>query len=85
MGEEGQMLNSNYMLVGGFLGAGKTTAILKAAEIISQRGLRVGLITNDQSQGLVDTVMLASHGFPIEEITGGCFCCRFPSLVEASQ
>lgn len=85
MGEEGQVLNSNYILVGGFLGAGKTTAILKAAEIISQRGLRVGLITNDQSQGLVDTVMLASHGFPTEEITGGCFCCRFPSLVEASQ
>lgn len=85
MGEEGQMLKSNYILVGGFLGAGKTTAILKAAEQLSQRGLRVGLITNDQSQGLVDTRMLASHGFPTEEITGGCFCCRFPSLVEASQ
>ncbi|MBM3967333.1 MAG: cobalamin biosynthesis protein P47K [Planctomycetes bacterium] len=79
------MLNSNYILVGGFLGAGKTTAILKAAEQLSQRGLRVGLITNDQSQGLVDTAMLASHGFPTEEITGGCFCCRFPSLIEASQ
>ncbi|MFN7737203.1 MAG: GTP-binding protein [Pirellula sp.] len=79
------MLKSNYILVGGFLGAGKTTAILKAAEQLSLRGLRVGLITNDQSQGLVDTVMLASHGFPTEEITGGCFCCRFPSLVEASQ
>lgn len=85
MGEKGQMLKSNYILVGGFLGAGKTTAILKAAEQLSLRGLRVGLITNDQSQGLVDTVMLASHGFPTEEITGGCFCCRFPSLVEASQ
>ena len=29
--------------------------------------------------------MLSSHGFPVEEITGGCFCCRFNSLVEASN
>jgi hypothetical protein len=28
--------------------------------------------------------MLASHGFPVEEITGGCFCCRFNSLVDAA-
>ena len=28
--------------------------------------------------------MLESHGFPVEEITGGCFCCRFNSLVEAA-
>jgi G3E family GTPase len=79
------MLKTNYILVGGFLGAGKTTTILKLADILNGRGVRVGLITNDQSQGLVDTVMLASHGFPTEEVTGGCFCCRFNSLVEASD
>ena len=47
--------------------------------------MRVGLITNDQSYGLVDTAMLGSHGFAVQEITGGCFCCRFNSLIEASQ
>src|SRR3982750_4348995 len=72
-------------MVGGFLGAGKTTAILKIAQHLRDQGLRVGLITNDQSFGLVDTTMLASHGFAVEEITGGCFCCRFGSLVEASE
>jgi Ni2+-binding GTPase involved in maturation of urease and hydrogenase len=72
-------------MVGGFLGAGKTTAILKAAQRFRAEGLRVGLITNDQSYGLVDTAMLSSHGFAVEEITGGCFCCRFNSLVEASE
>jgi len=71
-------------MVGGFLGAGKTTAILKLAEHLDRQGRRVGLITNDQSVGLVDTTMLASHGFPVEEITGGCFCCRFNSLVDAA-
>jgi G3E family GTPase len=76
---------TRYIMVGGFLGAGKTTAILKMAQHLRDQGLRVGLITNDQSFGLVDTTMLASHGFDVEEITGGCFCCRFNSLVDAAE
>lgn len=79
------MARARYLLVGGFLGAGKTTAILRLARWLREQGYSVGLITNDQSFGLVDTAMLAAHGFPVEEITGGCFCCRFNSLVEASE
>lgn len=79
------MAQARYIMVGGFLGAGKTTALLKMAQMLTTRGQRVGLITNDQSVGLVDTTMLDAHDFPVEEITGGCFCCRFNSLVEASQ
>jgi Ni2+-binding GTPase involved in maturation of urease and hydrogenase len=78
------MATARYIMIGGFLGAGKTTAILKLAEHLDARQRRVGLITNDQSVGLVDTAMLASHGFPVEEITGGCFCCRFNSLLDAA-
>jgi Ni2+-binding GTPase involved in maturation of urease and hydrogenase len=76
---------ARYIMIGGFLGAGKTTAILRIAERLRDRGLTVGLITNDQSYGLVDTAMLSSHGFDVEEITGGCFCCKFNSLVDASD
>ena len=79
------MTPARYIMVGGFLGAGKTTAILRMAEALDGRGHRIGLITNDQSVGLVDTTMLAAHGFPVEEITGGCFCCRFNSLVDAAE
>jgi Ni2+-binding GTPase involved in maturation of urease and hydrogenase len=79
------MSAARYIMVGGFLGAGKTTAILQFARHLRDRGLRVGLITNDQGSELVDTAMLASHGFPVEEIAGGCFCCRFDSLVEAAK
>jgi len=79
------MSKTRYIMVGGFLGAGKTTAILKLAQHLRDQGRRVGLITNDQSYGLVDTTMLASHGFDVEEITGGCFCCRFNSLVDAAD
>jgi len=71
-------------MIGGFLGAGKTTAILQLAQNLHSQGTRVGLITNDQSFGLVDTALLSSQGLPVEEITGGCFCCRFQSLMDAA-
>ena len=77
-------MSADYVMVGGFLGAGKTTAMLRLAEYFTARGRRVGLITNDQSQGLVDTSLLSSKGFPTTEITGGCFCCRFNSLTDAA-
>ena len=42
------------VLVGGFLGAGKTTLILSAARELRKRGLRSAAILNDQGQDLVD-------------------------------
>lgn len=79
------MLKPRYVMIGGFLGAGKTTAILQLAKRLHEQGRKVGLITNDQSSGLVDTTLLKSAGFNTEEITGGCFCCRFGSLVDAAE
>lgn len=79
------MNKARYIMIGGFLGAGKTTAVAALAQSLSAQGLRVGLITNDQGQQLVDTAMLRSKGFATEEIGGGCFCCRFHSLVEAAE
>ena len=76
---------ARYIMIGGFLGAGKTTAVGKLARWLAEQGLRVGLITNDQGRNLVDTTMLRSQGFATEEIPGGCFCCRFNSLVDAAQ
>jgi len=75
---------ARYVMIGGFLGAGKTTAVAKLAQRLTERGLKVGLITNDQGRELVDTRMLRAKGFATEEIPGGCFCCRFNSLVEAA-
>jgi G3E family GTPase len=72
-------------MVGGFLGAGKTTAIDRFAQWFARQGSRVGLITNDQGSHLVDTTMLLSRGFHVKEIPGGCFCCRFNSLVDAAR
>jgi G3E family GTPase len=72
-------------MIGGFLGAGKTTAVGKLAARLTGQGLRMGLITNDQGRNLVDTALLRCQGFATEEIPGGCFCCRFDALVDAAE
>jgi G3E family GTPase len=59
--------------------------VLQLARRLSGQGLRVGLIDNDQGERLVDTALLSAQRFPVEEIAGGCFCCRFNSLVEAAE
>lgn len=75
---------ARYIMIGGFLGAGKTTAMGKLARHLTDQGLKVGLITNDQAGGLVDTRLMRNQGFATEEIAGGCFCCRFNTLVDAA-
>lgn len=70
-------------LVGGFLGAGKTTLIARLARWLMARGCEVGIVTNDQGTGLVDTQTAKElESVEVSEISGGCFCCRLDQLVE---
>jgi G3E family GTPase len=69
-------------MVGGFLGAGKTTTLARLARVYQGRGQRVGLVTNDQAHDLVDTNNLRAQGFAVREVPGACFCCRFDDLVD---
>lgn len=77
------MTRSQLILVGGFLGTGKTTLIQRAAQLLQQRGLRVGLVTNDQAGDMVDTALAVTKQIPVVEVSGGCFCCRFADLQAA--
>src|SRR5688572_9755263 len=68
-------------MVGGFLGAGKTTTLARLARMYAAKGLRVGVVTNDQAHDLVDTNTFRRQGLTVEEVPGACFCCRFDELV----
>lgn len=70
-------------VVGGFLGAGKTTLIRALAAKLSAEGERVALITNDQGRSLVDTQLCHASAPLVQEIVGGCFCCRYEDLEAA--
>jgi len=72
-------------LVGGFLGAGKTTLLLRAASLLSKRGLRAAILTNDQAGDLVDTQLASAAGFECGEVASGCFCCHFSEFVFSAR
>jgi hypothetical protein len=73
------------VIVGGFLGSGKTSLILAAARLLQQRGLRCAVILNDQSEDLVDSRHAEAQGLLSRKVTGGCFCCRFSRLMSAIE
>lgn len=71
-----------FIPLSGFLGAGKTTLMLAAAELLRSKGLTVAAVTNDQGDLLVDSNMVEKRGLPFGQVQGGCFCCRFDDLAE---
>jgi Ni2+-binding GTPase involved in maturation of urease and hydrogenase len=75
------MKSIRFVMVGGFLGAGKTTTLARLARHYQEQGQRVGVVTNDQAQDLVDTHSLRGQGLAVEEVAGACFCCRFDELM----
>src|SRR5262245_32800462 len=74
-----------FVVVGGMLGAGKTSLILAAARRLAARGKRAGVITNDQGREIVDTALIRNAHVPVAEVPGGCFCCRLSDLLAACE
>lgn len=76
------MSSIRFVMLGGFLGAGKTTTIARLARHYQQQGRKVGIVTNDQATDLVDTNSLRAQGFDVGEVPGACFCCNFNKLTD---
>jgi hypothetical protein len=74
-----------FVMVGGFLGAGKTTTLARLARHYISQGLNIAIVTNDQAADLVDTKSLRSQGFDVGEVAGACFCCRFEDLMSTIE
>jgi G3E family GTPase len=78
-------MSIRFVMVGGFLGAGKTTAIARLAKFYQNRAKRVGIVTNDQATDLVDSNSLRSQGYDVGEVAGACFCCNFNELTRTVE
>ena len=50
------------VIVGGFLGSGKTSLMLEATKVLAQQGLRCAVVLNDQGEELVDTRQAQQNG-----------------------
>ena len=74
-----------FILVGGFLGAGKTTTVARLARHFVGQGRKVAIVTNDQTNDLVDTHSLQQQGYHVGEVAGACFCCNFNELTSTVE
>ena len=76
-------MKAKLIIVGGFLGAGKTSLLWETAKRLGVEGRNVALITNDQTSQLVDTAFLETIASDVHEVSGSCFCCNFDGFTGA--
>jgi G3E family GTPase len=81
---ESRASTARFVLIGGFLGAGKTTLAARLGSHLRSAGQRVAFITNDEGSDVLDTRVLRATGFAAEQITGGSFGRRFDALTTAA-
>lgn len=76
-------MKTRYMVVSGFLGAGKTTAMIAFSRDIKRRGLgNPAVLANDLGAGnIVDAEFCAAAGIMTLPISGGCICYQHENLV----
>ena len=64
-----------FMIIGGYLGAGKTTTMIALAKEFEARGIDTAVIANDLgARDLVDADYSETSGLSVTEIPGGCIC-----------
>lgn len=67
------------IILGGFLGSGKTTIVLQLAQYLvnqtAQKGNQVIILENEIGQIGIDDMLLKSNGYLVSELFSGCACC----------
>lgn len=63
--------------IAGFLGSGKTTAMVTIAKALSgKHGKKVAVIVNEIGNIPVDAKLMQEYGLKVSELGGGCICCE---------
>lgn len=69
----------NMLVLGGFLGSGKTSVLLQLAKHIigedSDKYAKVVILENEIGEVSVDDKILRSKGYAVENMFSGCVCC----------
>nr|WP_321497783.1 GTP-binding protein [uncultured Methanolobus sp.] len=63
------------LVVGGFLGSGKTSTIIRLGKEFSEAGQKVAVIVNEIGEVGLDGDVISKYGLDMTELTSGCICC----------
>lgn len=72
------------IVLGGFLGSGKTTILMKIANTFIGKGKKVAVLVNDIGEIGVDGKTLAAEGYNTTELPDGCVCCSLKSELQVA-
>ena len=76
----------NLLILGGFLGSGKTSVLLKLAKAITEKDKssnpsKLVIIENEIGETGVDNQLLKSGRYEVSELFSGCACCSMAGEV----
>jgi G3E family GTPase len=74
------MKTVRLIFVGGFLGAGKTTLVLRLAHWLGARGRRVAIVTNPRAARASGSPLAQAEALTINKPPAGCLCCPSDGL-----
>ncbi len=67
------------LLLGGFLGSGKTSVLLPLAKYLTdhstREGTKVAIVENEIGDVSIDGITLRNAGLSVTELFSGCICC----------
>jgi G3E family GTPase len=66
-------------IISGFLGAGKTTLIMKMLTSFLSKDEKLVIIENEFGKIGIDGELIRREGFEVYELTNGCICCTLKS------
>jgi len=79
----------NVLIIGGFLGAGKTSALMQLARYLTDASeasneYKVVIIENEVGEIGIDDQFLRGGGFTVNNLFAGCACCTISSELVAA-
>lgn len=69
-------------ILGGFLGSGKTSLLLRIAGNLSDKGEKVAIIVNESGSIGVDGETIKQKGYDSIELPDGCICCTLAGSLQ---
>ena len=71
-------------ILGGFLGSGKTSLLMKLATMFSERKAKVAILVNESGEIGVDGATLKAQGYDAMELPSGCICCSLSGTLQTA-